>query len=171
MPRSLALQKPRRRKCKFTINTTASRAFVSVAYWIADSRSPLNDSIVSSVIVMRTVEQSVKRPTQLPFKSRWTRRLTVAIVLQPSRIHWHTSKPGPEPDSDSKKTGTKRKPGLGLVKNPDSSLRKAGLAIRSKSRTQNWQKPDPKLDSELQSLVLGCNIICYRIDCNIFRKG
>ncbi len=31
---------------------------------------------------------------------------------------------------DSKTTRTIRKPGLGLEKNPDSSMRKAGLAIR-----------------------------------------
>ena len=43
---------------------------------------------------------------------------------------------------DSKKTWTKRKPGL--VKNPDSSLRKAGLAIRKagfkidKNGIRNW---------------------------------
>ena len=46
------------------------------------------------------------------------------------------------PDSDSKKTRTKRK--LRLVKNPDSSLRKAGLAVRKaglkidKNQIRNW---------------------------------
>ena len=52
--------------------------------------------------------------------------------------------PDSDPDSDSKKTRTTRKPGLGLEKNPDSSLRRAGLAMRKaeleidKNRIRNW---------------------------------
>jgi hypothetical protein len=44
---------------------------------------------------------------------------------------WHTSKPGPDSDSDpdlhSKKIRTREKPGPGLEKNPDSCLKKPGL--------------------------------------------
>ena len=48
-----------------------------------------------------------------------------------SEIYRHTSKPGPDsdsdPDSDSKKIRTREKPGPGLEKNPDSCLTKPGL--------------------------------------------
>ena len=48
-----------------------------------------------------------------------------------SSIIRHTSKPGPDsdsdPDSDSKKIRTREKPGPGLEENPDSCLTKPGL--------------------------------------------